>query len=99
MGAGDPRRIRAVVPSVLDPWQVLLLVRVPARGAPYDCPGAGSCTTCLDERVTFVSHDWPDPQLTDTVWFPEGTSGYTHMFERGPIETFPLPTQSIATRA
>lgn len=27
---------RAVVPSVLDPWQVLLLVRVPTRGAPAD---------------------------------------------------------------
>ena len=66
---------------------------------PYDCPGAGSCTTCLDERVTFISHDWPDPQVTDTVWFPEGTSGYTHIFERGPIETFPLPTPSIATHA
>src|SRR6266480_126063 len=36
MGTKATRRIRAVVPSVLDPWQVLLLVRVPARGAPAD---------------------------------------------------------------
>src|SRR5207302_678917 len=30
MGTRATRRIRAVVPSVLDPWRVLLLIRVPA---------------------------------------------------------------------
>jgi hypothetical protein len=37
------------------------------RQQPYDRPGAGSCTTCRDERVTFVVHDNPDPQDTSTV--------------------------------